>query len=64
MRDPVIASDGFTYERYAIENWLSRKGTSPMTNEQLPNLELVTNKAAARIIQMLRDNCGRGLRME
>jgi E3 ubiquitin-protein ligase RGLG len=32
MVDPVIASDGFTYERAAIEAWLARRATSPMTN--------------------------------
>ena len=34
VRDPVLLPDGFTYERGAIENWLSRQQTvSPMTNK-------------------------------
>lgn len=37
MRDPVIATDGFTYERSAIAAWLARSATSPMTNLPLPN---------------------------
>ena len=37
--DPVLAADGFTYERSAIEGWISRKATSPMTNEPLPHLD-------------------------
>ena len=28
-----MASDGNTYERSAIEQWLARHDTSPMTNE-------------------------------
>lgn len=36
MTDPVIAPDGFTYERSAIENWMTRAQTSPMTNLPMP----------------------------
>lgn len=31
MDDPVIAADGYTYERSAIEDWLSRSKESPIT---------------------------------
>eukprot|EP00945_MAST-04E_sp_MAST-4E-sp1_P009005 g9005.t1 len=31
MLDPVNADDGYTYERSAIEKWLSLNNTSPMT---------------------------------
>jgi len=31
MIDPVIAADGFTYEREAIELWLQGHDTSPRT---------------------------------
>mmetsp|Transcript_23170 Transcript_23170/g.39216 ORF Transcript_23170/g.39216 Transcript_23170/m.39216 type:complete len:472 (-) Transcript_23170:322-1737(-) len=37
MNDPVIAQDGHTYERKAIEAWFSTSSMSPMTNAQLPN---------------------------
>ncbi|EZA49221.1 WD repeat, SAM and U-box domain-containing protein [Ooceraea biroi] len=47
MKEPVQCSDGFTYERAAINEWfLCGKYTSPMTNESLhdtsfsPNLTL------------------------
>ncbi|PNH07323.1 E3 ubiquitin-protein ligase [Tetrabaena socialis] len=36
MTDPVIATDGYTYERAAIVDWLARKATSPLTNQRLP----------------------------
>ena len=42
--DPVVASDGHTYERCAIEAWF-RAGhkISPVTGEELPNTNLITN---------------------
>lgn len=50
MQDPVIAADGFTYERLAIDTWIKtqlRKGKvvlSPMTNEPLAHYDLKPNK--------------------
>eukprot|EP00727_Mastigamoeba_balamuthi_P011521 m51a1_g6992 hypothetical protein (416) ;mRNA; r:171732-172979 len=35
MRDPVVAPDGFFYERAAIEKWLLARGTSPMTRKPM-----------------------------
>jgi hypothetical protein len=41
MEDPVIAADGFTYDRKNIETWINQKetvgrpATSPMTGEIL-----------------------------
>jgi hypothetical protein len=32
---PVIADDGIVYERDAIEEWLSKKKTSPITNKNI-----------------------------
>eukprot|EP00798_Chlamydomonas_sp_ICE-L_P010749 gene10749-17826_t len=43
MADPVIASDGYTYDRRGIEQWLSKKQTSPMTNAAMPSTTLVPN---------------------
>ncbi|KAL0054363.1 hypothetical protein WJX82_007700 [Trebouxia sp. C0006] len=33
MHDPLIAADGHTYERRAMEHWLRQHGTSPITAE-------------------------------
>ena len=41
--DPVMAADDNTYERYAIEEWLSRKHISPLTNLPLAYTTLVPN---------------------
>lgn len=44
MRNPMKCSDGFTYEQSAIEEWFSSgKNTSPMTNEELEDMELTPN---------------------
>lgn len=41
MADPVIASDGFVYERAAIEQWLLRHKSSPSTNKPLDSATLI-----------------------
>jgi hypothetical protein len=51
MTDPVIAMDGNTYERPAIEQWLRANDTSPLTNETLPNKTLIPNRSLRKIIQ-------------
>ncbi|XP_056633756.1 WD repeat, SAM and U-box domain-containing protein 1-like [Diorhabda sublineata] len=44
MNDPVICSDGYTYEKNAISEWfMSGKYTSPMTNEKLVNSNVISN---------------------
>jgi len=40
--DPVIAKDGYTYERVAIHGWLTQNGSSPMTGQVLP-VDLIEN---------------------
>ena len=50
MIDPVTASDGFTYERAEIENWLANHHRSPWGAE-LPHENLVPNKALKSIIR-------------
>ncbi|NWH58565.1 WSDU1 protein, partial [Geococcyx californianus] len=45
MKDPVIAADGYSYEREAMENWLNNKRrSSPMTNLPLPSPLLTPNR--------------------
>ncbi|KAJ1296670.1 hypothetical protein BS78_01G320400 [Paspalum vaginatum] len=52
MKDPQVASDGFTYEAEAIKHWLDRgNNRSPMTNVTLPNGDLVPNHALRSCIQ-------------
>ncbi|XP_042478187.1 U-box domain-containing protein 35-like isoform X2 [Macadamia integrifolia] len=41
MNEPCIASDGYTYDRRAIEVWLKDNDNSPLTNLPLPNKNLI-----------------------
>ena len=50
FRDPVVASDGHTYERIAIERWLEAHNTSPVTNEALRGRTLHENVLARNVI--------------
>ncbi|XP_037542346.1 WD repeat, SAM and U-box domain-containing protein 1-like [Nematolebias whitei] len=46
MKDPVIAADGYSYERVSIESWIQGKNkTSPMTNLPLQTLHLIPNRS-------------------
>jgi len=56
MLDPVVASDGHTYERYAIEQWLSKNKSSPLTGQQLENPHLLPSHTLKRIIREFIDN--------
>ncbi|KAK7234164.1 ubiquitin-protein transferase [Aureococcus anophagefferens] len=51
MTDPVIAADGHTYERRAIEAWFGRAHTSPTTNAPLPHLNLIPAHTIKSLIQ-------------
>ena len=51
MTDPVILSDGHSYERTAIEQWLRTSNKSPMTGAELPTRVLITNHTLRSIIK-------------
>ena len=59
MVNPVLASDGFTYERMAIEEWLGNgKRTSPITRKEM-NTTLTPNQAMkTRIQEWVEENTG------
>ena len=56
MTDPVICSDGFSYERSAIEIWLKAHDRSPKTNETLPNKTLIPNKTLKAAIVTFKES--------
>eukprot|EP00873_Tetraselmis_striata_P019387 jgi/Tetstr1/439651/TSEL_028072.t1 len=58
MRDPVFASDGYTYERAAIAKWLRKRRTSPMTNLPI-SAELVPNLALRSAVREALDSANR-----
>ncbi len=52
MTDPVIGSDGITYERSAIEAWFAAgHTTSPMTRQPMTSQSLVPNYALKALIE-------------
>mmetsp|Transcript_14072 Transcript_14072/g.20798 ORF Transcript_14072/g.20798 Transcript_14072/m.20798 type:complete len:478 (+) Transcript_14072:189-1622(+) len=61
MRDPVIAADGHTYDREAIEMWLRSHNTSPRTGQLMDHLILVPNHNLKRLIKDLISEGGEGL---
>uniref|UniRef100_A0A8D8RZP7 Uncharacterized WD repeat-containing protein alr3466 n=1 Tax=Cacopsylla melanoneura TaxID=428564 RepID=A0A8D8RZP7_9HEMI len=57
MRDPVLCSDGFSYDRAAIELWISSgKVSSPLTNKPLMSTEFIANTELSNRIQEFIDN--------
>lgn len=45
LHDPVVLSDGHTYERRHIERWLQEHSTSPVSNEELAQKAIFPNHA-------------------
>jgi hypothetical protein len=43
INDPVVAADGYSYEKTAIEQWLAQHKTSPMTGAALLHRMLIPN---------------------
>ena len=45
MKEPVVAGDGYTYDKTSIQKWFKTKNTSPITNLEIdtiitPNITL------------------------
>ena len=59
MTDPVVAADGYTYDRSAITKWLATHATSPMTNAKLPHKELTPNHALRSSIMEYNEGLGK-----
>jgi serine/threonine protein kinase len=56
MVDPVVAADGFTYERCHIERWIRGGGvSSPMTGQRLPHTKLTPNLTLKAMIKAAMD---------
>jgi hypothetical protein len=51
FEDPVVTSDGETYERTAITAWLQSHSTSPNTNEELETKQLIPNRKLKSQVQ-------------
>jgi len=53
MRDPVMGTDGHSYERSAIASWLATHSTSPMTRDPMYVANLTPNYALRSQIERL-----------
>lgn len=51
MTWPVIAADGYTYEKQAIVSWLESHHTSPVTGSPLAHMHLMENAVISSLIQ-------------
>jgi serine/threonine protein kinase len=49
FRNPVVAEDGNTYEKEAIEEWIRKNGTSPITNAKISE-DLFPNRTVIKMI--------------
>jgi hypothetical protein len=57
MKDPVIAIDGHSYERSAIQKWFQTgQETSPKTNNPLSSQQLYPNHALRNVIEKYDDD--------
>ena len=50
MADPVVASDGITYERDSIELWMKSHDVSPHTNTPFDHKMLIPNIGYRKMI--------------
>ena len=50
FNDPVLAEDGYTYERTAIEAWIKRNGTSPITNQPIALGNFYPNEPIKKLV--------------
>lgn len=50
MVEPVILTDGHSYELNAIQEWLVKHDVSPMTGQPLPNKHVIPNYTLKKLI--------------
>ena len=58
MDDPVVASDGHTYNREEIQNWFKHHDVSPLTNEPFEDKVLRPNMDMRKRIIAWREKHG------
>ncbi len=57
MTDPVITPDGISYNRKAIEEWLNKSNTCPLTKNRLVKVDLRPNRTLRDVIeQYIKEN--------
>ena len=56
MLEPVITSDGHSYDRNSIARWLEKHDTSPITGEKLAQKKLTLNHSLRSSILAFADD--------
>ena len=56
IEDPVIASDGYTYEKDAIQERITTHGTSPITDEKINEKFIANQSKVAQIDKFYKEN--------
>ena len=51
MKKPVVATDGHSYELKAMQKWLLKKQTSPVTGKPLVSTNLILNQNLKKLIR-------------
>jgi len=51
MHDPVVLTDGHTYERRYIDQWLEKSASSPVSGTPLPSKTIIPNHALRNAIE-------------
>ena len=64
MVDPVIAADGHSYERVALEAWLATHRTSPLTGAALEHMHVTPNHRLRSMIESARETAETALNTE
>jgi hypothetical protein len=55
MSEPVMMVDGYSYEKRAIQHWLTQSNRSPMTNLPLHDTRLIPNLKLLEIINEINE---------
>ena len=51
LEEPVIAADGYTYERHAFQEWLKQHSDSPVTGLPLHTTATLPNFAIMAVVK-------------
>ena len=60
MIDPVVASDGVTYEREDIQGWMNTSNVSPETHKAFASKDLTPNRLVLQLIHEFNNYLSRG----
>lgn len=55
LKDPVVAADGYTYERTAITRWFKTSRKSPITGQMMPHTTVFPNQSVRTLLKSLMD---------